>query len=211
MQTLRGASAKTTIFCLALRLASKLELGKWLLSNCSGRIKQLLCLGLCMFWCDNLFYWLASCEAMDQHARYQRAMRAVEAVAKIGGGHFKRQGMTKTIMRVDSFLDISKIQDQLSKPCWVGKDRHACLDLFAENPQLEPQLQCLYFKLLPLQFIVSTILGATFQVKNWRSLWVSLPKIQRQQKVLDLIRSGRFTFLGVTVPVSATRCFPIGF
>lgn len=90
-----------------------------------------------------VYSWFARCEAMDQHARYQRAMRALEAVAKIGGGHFKRQGMTKTIMRVDSFLDLSKIQDQLSKPCWVGKDRHACLDLFAENPQLEPQLQWL--------------------------------------------------------------------
>jgi len=38
-------------------------------------------------------------------------------------------------------------------------------------------------------------------------LWVALPKIQRQQKILDLIRSGGFTFLGVTVPVSASICF----
>ena len=40
-------------------------------------------------------------------------------------------------------------------------------------------------------------------------MWVALPKIKRQlqQKVLDLIRSGGFTFLGVTVPVSASICF----
>ena len=83
---------------------------------------------------------LKSAKAMDPHQRYQRAMKILAACAKIGSTNLRRTsarfGSSRSILRMEVFLDIDKIKESLDQRCWTGKNTHKCLVLWLHSEQM---------------------------------------------------------------------------
>lgn len=77
---------------------------------------------------------------MDPNQRYQRAMKVLAASAKIGSTNLRRTavrfGSSRSIMRVEAFLDIHRIKECLDQSCWTGKNHHNCLVLQLHSRQM---------------------------------------------------------------------------
>lgn len=60
---------------------------------------------------------------MDPNQRYQRAMKVLAASAKVGSTNLRRTavrfGRSRSIMRVEAFLDIHRIKECLDQNCWT--------------------------------------------------------------------------------------------
>jgi hypothetical protein len=78
------------------------------------------------------------------------------------------------IMRVSACTSLPIIEEHLQEPCQQGATSHACLDAFRSSPGV---------------------------VRNWRLLWLSLPRHVRRESLLDLFRRfpDDYVFLGYKI------------
>lgn len=117
---------------------------------------------------------------MNKQLKYQRAEMALKAVASLAtsSGHsvvsgcLTRSAVAKSLMAAESFLSVTAIEQAVHQQCSRGRLPHACLDNFRSNPGI---------------------------VRNWRLLWKSLPRYRRDELLMQLLRSGKLTFMGVEV------------
>ena len=108
---------------------------------------------------------LKSAKAMDPNQRYQRAMKVLAASAKVGSTNLRRTavrfGRSRSIMRVEAFLDIHRIKECLDQNCWTGRNSHNCLVL-----QLHSRQMCCTV-LFPDLFLFGTLRPCSEISLNW--------------------------------------------
>ena len=110
---------------------------------------------------------------LPMHKKYQRAETALKTAHIFLKTNLSRRDRAAKAVRCEKFCDMPTIANIISLDCAKGNAKHECLRIFRENPGI---------------------------VRNFRVLWCSLPRSQRMECLIQLLKEAKgFRVMGVRV------------